>query len=445
MVDPRHLGPSTPALFEYGTSFDEFTHYLFRYPAKFHPPIIRALLDRLSEQGETIYDPFIGSGSLAIEAMATHRNALGTDVDPLAVAVARAKTRRYQVPSLRRHAAHLLEKLERHERPNVEYEKRMFVDLSNANLHRQLHGLRAHVPDIPHIEHWFRRYVIVDLARIKREIAALDVPASQKALFEIVFASIIRNASNADPVPVSGLEVTSHMLRKDAEGRLVNPFHLFKRAIAKALDAVEAFTDATSPSNFSVIHQGDATIARMYKRKAYHAAITSPPYHGAVDYYRRHKLEMYWLAQTKNEDERRALLDHYIGRLRVPRTNGFLNKPAVGPLSTFWEQRIRELKPSRASGFRHYQTTMRSVFCRVAEGLGEGRPFALVVGHSRWNGTEFPTADLFEEIAGHLFALKDVLSYPLKNRYMSYERRNGANIQSEQVLIFRRTAGKLEP
>ncbi|MGC2775556.1 MAG: DNA methyltransferase, partial [Bradyrhizobium sp.] len=412
MVDPRHIGPSTPALFEYGTSFDELTHYLFRYPAKFHPPIVRALLDRLSEPGETVYDPFIGSGSLAIEAMATGRNALGTDIDPLAVAVARAKTRRYQIPSLRQHAAHLLERLERHERPEAEYEKRMFVDLSNANLDRQLHGLRAYVPDIPTIEHWFRRYVIVDLARIKREIAALDAPASQKALFEIVFASIIRNASNADPVPVSGLEVTSHMLRKDAEGRLVNPFRLFKRAIAKSLDAVERFTNATRPSNFALIRQCDATSANMHKRSAYQAAITSPPYHGAVDYYRRHKLEMYWLAQTKNEEERRALLDQYIGRLRVPRTNGFLDKPSVGPLSAFWEQRIRELKPSRASGFRHYQTTMRSVFCRLAEGLDEGRPLALVVGHSSWNGTEFPTADLFEEIAGRQFALRDVLNYP---------------------------------
>ena len=48
-------------------------------------------------------------------------------------------------------------------------------------------------------------------------------------------------AGNADPVPVSGLEVTSYMKQKDVDGRLVNPFDLFRRAVARALDDVQAF------------------------------------------------------------------------------------------------------------------------------------------------------------------------------------------------------------
>jgi tRNA G10 N-methylase Trm11 len=162
MIDPRKAGPLSPALFEYETSFENLTHYLFRYPAKFHPPIARSLIERLTEPGQTICDPFMGSGSLAIEAMVAAicdpfmgsgslaieamvagRNSIGVDVDPLAVAVARAKSRRYQIPSLRKHAEQLCEKLEKRERPASEYKRRMFVDLSKVSLRNQLRGLNV--------------------------------------------------------------------------------------------------------------------------------------------------------------------------------------------------------------------------------------------------------------------------------------------------------------
>jgi hypothetical protein len=397
------VGPLTPALFEYETRFENLTHYLFRYPAKFHPPIVRSLLNRLSDPGDTIYDPFMGSGSLAIEAMVSGRNAIGLDVDPVAVVVSRVKSHRYQMPSLRDHAARLDDRLQAHERTPAEYTHRMFVDLSMNNLQMQLRGLRTLVPAIPKIEHWFRRYVIVDLAKIKREISRAEIPESHRLFFSVVFASIIRNSSNADPVPVSGLEVTSHMRRRDAEGRLINPFAIFRRALEKALDSVEAFTSASSPKNFVKIMRGDATKFDIRRCPAIDAAISSPPYHGAVDYYRRHKLEMYWLAQTRNEEERLKLLDHYIGRVSVSKKNRLLAADEIGPVSTYWENKIRKIKPARANAFRHYQTSMRAVFSRLAEALPEGRPAAMVVGHSKWNGTEFPTSDLFEEIAGELF------------------------------------------
>jgi hypothetical protein len=180
MVDPQKAGPLTPALFEYETRFDNLTHYLFRYPAKFHPPIARALLNRLSDPGQTICDPFMGSGSLAIEAMVSGRNAVGVDVDPIAVAVARVKAHRYQMRSLRQNAAALSERLHRLERSSSEYTHRMFVDLSTKNLQRQLRSLRIFVPAIPQIEHWFRRYVIVDLAKIEREISRAKIPGSHR-------------------------------------------------------------------------------------------------------------------------------------------------------------------------------------------------------------------------------------------------------------------------
>ena len=97
---------------------------------------------------------------------------------------------------------------------------------------------RLTVPAIPNLFHWFRRYVMVDLARIKKEITELKATKAERDFFLLCFASIIRAASNADPVPVSGLEVTSHMKEREKEGRVVNvtrPKHNFTERDARRI------------------------------------------------------------------------------------------------------------------------------------------------------------------------------------------------------------------
>ena len=59
----------------------------------------------------------------------------------------------------------------------------------------------------------------------------------------------------------------------------------------------------------------------------------------------------------------------------------------------------------------------------------------MVVGNGKWNGEEIPTVDLFDELSGPNFQFTDCFWYPIKNRYMSYSRRNGASIDKEHVLV----------
>src|ERR1700683_4579658 len=95
---------------------ERLTHYLFRYPAKFHPPVVKSLISTYTKEGHTIFDPFVGSGTLLVEAVAAGRNAVGVDVDPIAVAVSGVKSRRYRPSSLEETADQLLSRLHRHER-----------------------------------------------------------------------------------------------------------------------------------------------------------------------------------------------------------------------------------------------------------------------------------------------------------------------------------------
>jgi 23S rRNA G2445 N2-methylase RlmL len=423
-------------LLEYGSAdaTRRYTHYLFRYPAKFHPPVARALVERHTKPGDCVLDCFCGSGTLLIEAALSGRNAIGSDVDPVAAFVSRVKASPLDVARLRKRWARLQKQLEPLARAAKRYDDLQWQDLAERTYRREIAGLEA--PAIPNLHHWFRRYVIVDLARIKGKIVALEATRAERAFFLLCFASIIRNCSNADPVPVSGLEVTSHMKKRDEEGRVIDPFERYARAVRRSLQAMEDYTAAAHGVSVLVM-QADATELASKLTQKVDAVIISPPYHGAVDYYRRHQLEMFWLDFTTSQEDRLALLDHYIGRLCVPARDPLLKRSA-DVLSSKLEEDMRAVNGARANGLRHYRLAMHLVFEQLSQVLDPNAPAVFVVGHSAWNGSSLDTSELFEELSAPWFDLVDYYSYPVSNRYMSYSRHNGASIDREYVLVFSR-------
>ncbi|MCK4820441.1 hypothetical protein KA005_32050, partial [bacterium] len=68
------------------------THGLHPYPARMIPQIARKLIVRYSEEGNTVWDPFCGSGSAFVESMLTARNSVGTDLNPFAIFLSKVKT-----------------------------------------------------------------------------------------------------------------------------------------------------------------------------------------------------------------------------------------------------------------------------------------------------------------------------------------------------------------
>ncbi len=69
------------------------THWIYPYKGKFHPQMIRALLNIIKvEPGDTILDPFIGSGTTAVEAQLLGINCIGTDISPLCMLQSKVKT-----------------------------------------------------------------------------------------------------------------------------------------------------------------------------------------------------------------------------------------------------------------------------------------------------------------------------------------------------------------
>src|SRR5579864_6718652 len=70
----------------------ELTHEIHRYSGKYIPQIARKAIELISLPGETILDPYVGSGTTLLEANLSLRNSIGVDLNPLAVLITKVKT-----------------------------------------------------------------------------------------------------------------------------------------------------------------------------------------------------------------------------------------------------------------------------------------------------------------------------------------------------------------
>jgi len=96
------------------------THQYYKYPAMFSPLFTREIIKIFSEPGDTILDPFMGSGTVLVEAKSLSRHSVGVDISSLATFISNVKTTTYKehelqeviswfaniIPKMNCHASH---------------------------------------------------------------------------------------------------------------------------------------------------------------------------------------------------------------------------------------------------------------------------------------------------------------------------------------------------
>jgi len=89
----EHRSPKTISYFENGQfSTGYATHSLFPYRGKFHPQLIKGLLNIIGiKEGEEILDPMCGSGTANVEASILGINSIAVDISPFCQFMTRTK------------------------------------------------------------------------------------------------------------------------------------------------------------------------------------------------------------------------------------------------------------------------------------------------------------------------------------------------------------------
>ena len=86
------------------------THWIYPYRGKYHPQMVRALLNIIgARRGSVVLDPYVGSGTTALEASLLGITCIGVDMSPLCVLMTRVKTQSHLVANeIRRFVEKLL-------------------------------------------------------------------------------------------------------------------------------------------------------------------------------------------------------------------------------------------------------------------------------------------------------------------------------------------------
>jgi len=395
------------------------THGIHKYPAKFIPQIPRFCIESYSKVGDSVLDPFMGSGTTLLESYIAGRDSYGIDIHPLARLIAKVKTTPLEPNRLNAISARLLESIHEDSDKNSDW-----------------------IPDIPNREHWFRGNVLTELATIKKHVWAL--PSSDyRDFFKICFSSIVRKVSNSDDDSLIP-EVTSFQKKLDAQGK--TSYHAvakFENTVNnKRIDAADLWRISEEvaerfkgPPLVNIVGK-DAREIRL-EDSSIDLAVTSPPYASAVHYVSVHKLEMYWLGlikETAELDSRvvgtaRAYLSEY--KQWQPRTE-------IAVLRKVLDEMMLKDRKSAYIVYKYFDE-MRKNFCEVNRVLKRNGRYCVVVGENTFRRVRIPTYRILAEVAIRSgFELNDLFVYDVINRHLDIPRWNDSRIERDYILVLQR-------
>ena len=110
LIRPKYQGGA----FNRTRSVNQYlTHWIYPYRGKYHPQMVRALLNIVgAKPGSRILDPYLGSGTTALEASLLGIDCVGVDISPLCVLLTRVKTRSVEAVAEIRDRVHALLELD---------------------------------------------------------------------------------------------------------------------------------------------------------------------------------------------------------------------------------------------------------------------------------------------------------------------------------------------
>ena len=400
-----------------------FTHALFRFPGRFHPPLVAYLIRRHPE-AKVIGDPMVGSGTSAVETVISGRDGIFTDIDPLSCLLTRAKTTPFNPDWVGDALSFILRRAQPLAKRGTTkaVANRAIADMEGSTQFR--------AP--PDVFKWFQPYVAANLAKTLRISAELKTSQSQSDAILSIFAGAIRRLSRADPATASGLEVTKirrralkEGLRFDIESELLRKAQILSSGYKQML-ALPMLGKAVV-----VEHDAKDWSALCVKSKTLpDLVITSPCYFSAIEYWRRHRLEYCWLGLVEPA-ALKSVKQGFLGMGTQAVDFGELPE-YVARLYTDLSNKVGKSRATKLA--RYFQDSLgwvREVGRLITKTHGTAY---VVVGSNTSHGLHVDTPRALREIAAREgLKASTLMTYRIHNAYMQYKT-DTQRIGSETVL-----------
>ena len=352
------------------------THNIHRYSGKFIPQIANTVIQLLSDPKEVVFDPYLGSGTTALEAILSDRGCIGVDLNPLAILIAGVKTAVIDVQTLQTFQQDLLTSVD------------FALDPQMSLLAPRYRGISRSFEEDPRYNNpwnqkWYQDHVLRQLIRIYNVIEAVD-DLRLRQVAQVSFSDILRRSSNASS------HYPNVMYDKNTKKKPLplRPFReSFRANIAQLIALSRRFGQLSCPSCRIALENNTSL---SLPSCSVDAIVTHPPYIAAVPYAEYGCLSLEWLGfsskqldaeLTGGKRQRKDVVDRFLHdyhlmfaesyRVLKPGRFAFYmvgNPTANGTVVDLHEKTV---ECAVSQGFRHLYTASRRGSNRRGNKMGE--------------------------------------------------------------------------
>lgn len=414
-------------------------HGLHEYRGKFNPQVVRAIGNLFALPDRAwVLDPFCGSGTTLLEAAHIGWNALGIEINPLAVLIANAKVGAFNSS------------------PSV-------LQRECDSLVRRLDGAgdgsdwQHQLPEPTYLAKWFPVSVLRQLRVI---LAAIErvTPASLRNVFLAILSDICREVSLQDPGDLRIRRRKDPAETYPAVEMFIDSMCVKVGSILRARQHVQPKSGTTQRALLADARATDRAIAPFMKNgrpRFFDAAITSPPYATAMPYLDTQRLSLALLNLIPSRELRHAE-GALIGNREIGNKGRMVleeqirvNAECLPPPAIAFCRHLLEQADHRSSGFRRrnvpalvykYLSDMALMFSSMRNNMRAKAPYALLVGRNttelRGKKVVIDTPQLLVAVAASRGWLLDEIA-PLET-YHRFDVHQSNSIREEVLLVLRR-------
>lgn len=265
-------------------------HRLHPYLGKFIPQLAEIFLRKYFSPGQTVLDPFVGSGTTLVQANELGIHSVGCDISAFNVLLCRAKTRRYDLEKVQVEVLDILKKTSHKTKP------------ANGTLQLPLFEVKSiesteAETDNQYLQTWFAPQSLLELLTYRDLIISEGYEYSD--LLKIILSRSARSArltTHFDLDFPKQPQTEPYWCYKHSRTctPITEAFKFLKRYSHDTLRRIGEFASRRSDATVSIHH----TDSRYTKYPQINGVVTSPPYVGLIDYHEQHAYAYHLLGLT---------------------------------------------------------------------------------------------------------------------------------------------------
>jgi len=252
------------------------------FPARMPLELARTLISELTQASAMVLDPMLGSGTTAIASRMLGRSCLGTEIDPMAVALSRTATTYYSTRNL------------------ADVRDEVFDGATSILKHQpfrlSLDRLRMSDDNKQFIQYWFPEQSQSQLFALAKSIGRLQNSRDSRLAWTVFSSLIIAKRATAS----YATDISRTRPRRNFEKAIVLPFYAWHRRFYEAETRLPFVGHKPAAGAKCTLLEGDAR-SLPFSDNSVDFVLTSPPYLNAIDYLRSHRMSLVWMGHDLSD------------------------------------------------------------------------------------------------------------------------------------------------